>query len=50
MYHRVRYVIEPFQAQHCLVIRPVTRGAKTPYKIFRRPWKNVLSIVENYWT
>jgi len=33
------------------VIRPVTRGEKPPNKIFRpSPWKNVLSIVENYWT
>jgi len=28
------------------VIRPVTRGASTPCKIFRPPWKNVLDIVQ----
>jgi len=31
-------------------IRPVSRGAFTPCKHFRPPWKNMLGIVEKYWT
>jgi len=33
--------------------RPVTRGAQggeAPCEIFLPPWKNVLDIVQNYWT
>jgi len=30
--------------------RARNQEAKSPCKIFRLPWKNVLGIVENYWT
>jgi len=30
--------------------RHLTRGEKPPYNFLPPPWKNVLSIVENYWT
>jgi len=44
-----------FFCDYCLKISPVTRGgageAKPPHrKIFALPWKNVLDIVQKYWT
>jgi len=34
---------------HGATLRPVTWGEK-PCKFFRPPWKNMLGIIENYWT